>query len=160
MKMFALPDKWISCDLQGCLGQSGERPEHKQAAKEEQSPQFRESKTPLVPYRSGHNHDENVQIVAQNHHDSGHDHKPVDTLEIGIHQNQKREHKVHYQHAEKGQFIIGYPGHKISDLLGNVRIPDQHELGEPKVGPEDAEPEHILGQIVDMTVVHILEIAP
>src|SRR5690606_33425750 len=142
--IFALLDKWIALDLQRCLGQGGEHSEHEQAAKEKQSPQFRESNTPLVPYGGGHHHDENIQIVAQEHHDPTHDHKPIDTLVIGIHKNQQGEHKVHYQHAEKGQFIIGDPGHKISDLLGNVRIPDQHELGEPQVGPEDAETEHEL----------------
>src|SRR5690606_24957690 len=160
MKIPALLHKRISLDAQGYLGQGGEHPEHEQSPKEKQSSQLRQSQTPLISHRGGHYHDKNIQIVSQKHHDPRHNHEPVDPFVFGVHQHQQGEHKGHYNHGGEGHLVVADPRHEIGDLLGDVRIPDQHELGEPQIGPTNSEPKHELGQIMDMAVVHMLQMAP
>ena len=97
------------------------------------------------------------QIVSCQDDQSSHDHEPVHPFELTVHQNKQRKYEVHHHHGE-GQFVVLDPGHEIGDLFRNIRIPDQHELGKPQVGPENTDTEHKFGQIMDMAVGHFFEV--
>src|SRR5436190_15680888 len=60
-------------------------------------------------------------------------------------QKQNNEWPKEPAEHEKGAEVpptSGISGHKVLDLLWNIRVPDQHVLGETDVGPENDEREH------------------
>src|SRR5579859_645110 len=81
-------------------------------------------------------------------------------LGSAAHKNQQRAQKVDYQIQIEDAGIRSFKtGLEINSLLGDVRIPDEHELVEPEIGPEDRKGEHELTKVVQMLLVDILQVA-
>ena len=47
-------------------------------------------------------------------------------------------------------------GYEVGYFLWDIGVPIQEVLGEPKISPEDREPEEVFGQIVQVTVIDML----
>src|SRR5919201_1407213 len=60
------------------------------------------------------------------------------------------EEASYYQQHAKRPPRFSVPGNKELSLLRDVRIPDEHVLAEPDVGPENAEGQHPLPHDVVM----------
>ena len=50
------------------------------------------------------------------------------------------------------------PGLEINGLFRDIRIPDQHELGEPQVGPENRKGKHELTDIMQVLIIGVLQV--
>ena len=155
--MFTLLDERIAFWKQRRLGKRGEYNQKEQSEEEHYWADLGSADVPLVTYCCRHDHIEEVDVMPNEDHDPSHDQDPADALEIGIDQDQDREHEVHDHGAPEKDRIIIDPLDEISNFFRNVRVPDQHELREPKVGPENAESKNELRKIVDMARVDKIE---
>src|SRR5690606_33329828 len=120
---------------------------------------FGSTDKPTVTYRGRHDHVEEVNVVSKQNNGSGHDKNPCDTFKIGIDKDKDREYEVHHDSTPERQCVIVDTGDEISNLFRNVRIPDEHELREPKVSPEYADTKHELSKVMDVARVHILQVS-
>src|ERR1700743_2021324 len=76
-----------------------------------------------------------------------------------LHQDQQRAYKVDYQVQVKYAGIRPVEaGFEVDGLFGDVAVPDEHELVEPEVGPEDREGELELTEVMQVLFVDKLEI--
>src|SRR5882757_3819867 len=108
--------------------------------------------------RTGEDHLVKIQPVTK---DQKYGHKcyraPV-AFRAPLHQDQQGTYKVDYEvQIEYSGIGAVKPHFEINGLLGDVRIPDEHELVEPQVTPEDGEGEHELTKVMQVFFVDILE---
>lgn len=75
-------------------------------------------------------------VAAENHHE-------LRTLfYVGTKEREEGQGEVEEDEEETDEVpVFGVPKKEVTSLLGDVSIPDQEELGERNVGPEDGEGE-------------------
>ena len=75
------------------------------------------------------------------------------------HVDKEGAYKVDYQIQIEDPFIGALePRFEINSFFRNVRVPDEHELVKPQVGPEDGECELELPEVVQVLLVDVFEI--
>lgn len=156
--MFTFLDERVALRHKRRLSHGSENHHDEQACEETHRTDFGKADKPLRTYRCRHDHVEEIKVVATEDTDGCHHENPAHTLEVGIDQDQDREHEVHDQRQPERQREVVDALYEISNFFRDIRIPDQHELREPKVSPEYAEAEHEFGQIVDVAGVDIRQV--
>ena len=76
-----------------------------------------------------------------------------------FHIDQQRGYEIDYEVQIKDPRIRPVkPRFEIDRLLRDIRIPDQHELVEPEITPEDRKGKLILGHIMQMLLIRIFQV--
>lgn len=101
------------------------------------------------------NHLPEIQPVTEDDHDSDENNGSIVTFGVPFHQEQQRSNKVDQEVQEEDWSPLA-PNTRLEvfSFFRHVGVPDQHVLAEPEVGPEDAEREHELAEVVQVFIVH------
>ena len=117
----------------------------------------------ITPQSAWHEHQIEVRPVPTQNGNGHYFHHNHLAFGIARHQAQKWEDEVDSDVEIEQESIAAFKSAQalieVDGFLGEVGIPNQHELREPHIGPEDAEAEHELAQIMDVTGVQSPEVA-
>ena len=78
-----------------------------------------------------------------------------------FHQDQQRSHEIDDEIQVKDPLVGAFKtGLEIDRFLGDIRIPDQHELVEPEIGPEYGKGELEFSEVMQVLLVDIFQVSP
>lgn len=131
------------------------REEAKEAREADQSRDFDPRNPRTVLEELGLDNPDQVDPLGEEHPDRDLHQARLASLRVA---RQKREEGNHEftdeQEHRNGLPVPGHPVHEVHRFFGKIRVPDQHELTEADVGPEDRKGEHKLSAVVQMVIVH------
>src|ERR1700761_6801664 len=132
---------------------------HDQSDKSCRDTEVEEVHRHVIGIRSGENHLVEVQPVPEQQKYGHKSYRRIVPLGTPAHKNQQWSQEVDYQVQIKEPLVSTFePALKINRLFRNIRIPDQHELVEPEVSPEDREGKLKLAQVMQMFLIDIFKI--
>ena len=105
-------------------------------------------------------HLEEIQPVSKDQKYGHKSYRCIVTLGRPGHEDQKRAYKVDYEVQIKDTSVWSVePGLEVNGLFGDVGVPDQHELVEPQITPEDGKSELEFTQVMKVFLVDIFQVA-
>ena len=79
---------------------------------------------------------------------------------VPAHKDQEGRQEVDYQAQIENSCIDSIEaGLEIDRLFRDIGVPDQHELVEPEIGPEDGEGKHELSKVMQMLLIDVWQVA-
>src|SRR5579863_9423012 len=133
---------------------------HDQPDKTQRDPEIEDVHLNMVRVDPGEYHLVKIQPVSK---DQKYGHKcyraPV-PFGPPFHVDQQRGHEVDYEVQIKDPRIRPVkPRFKIDRLLRNIRVPDQHELIEPEIAPEDRKGKLVLRHIMQVLFIGVFQVS-
>jgi hypothetical protein len=108
---------------------------------------------------SGLDHVEEIKPVAEKHNCRSEEQGTKLSFGVVTHQDEERCDEVQQYVTPEEYRIIIHSCSEVDRFLTNVSVPNQHELAEPYVGPENRNGEKVLTKIVEMLLVDTRKVA-
>ena len=114
----------------------------------------------MIGIRTGENHLVEIQPVSEQQKYGHKCYRGIVPFGAAAHKDQQGRQEVDDEVQVKEALVSALePGLEIDRFFGNIRIPDQHELVEPEIGPEDREGKLELAEVMQMLFVDEFKIA-
>src|SRR5580698_5621932 len=132
---------------------------HNQSDKPCRDAEIEEIHRHMIGIRTGENHLVEIQPVSEQQKYGHKSYRRIVPFGSPAHKDQQGSQEVDDQVQVKKPHISALePGLEIDRFFRNIRIPDQHELVEPEIGPEDRKGELKLAQVMQMFLIDIFKI--
>jgi len=153
--------EWVIPGQQGVFAQHLSCLPHDQPHKSQRDTEIEQIHMDLFRECTRKNHLIKVQPVPEDDQYGHESHRCIITFGAPLHKDQQRAKEVDDQVQVENALVGTFePVLEIDGFLGNVGIPDQHKLGKPQVSPENGEGELELAEVMQVLLVHILQVSP
>src|SRR5450631_4365472 len=151
--------KWMILRQQRELAQDPSGLPHDHSHKSQGHSEVKQVQGHTIGKRTGKNHLEKIQPMSEDQQYRHKNYGSIITFGAPFHIDQDRSQEVDDQVEVKGSDIGAFEADlEINGLFGDIRVPDQHELREPQIGPEDRKGELEFTQVMQMFFVDVFQV--
>ena len=153
--------EWVVLGQHREFAQHPRRLPHDQPDKSQCNTEIVQIQRYLVGIMLGEYHLEEIQPVSEYQKYGHKSYRAPVPFRAAFHQDQQRSHEIDDEIQVEDPLVGALKtGLEIDRFLGNIRIPDQHKLVEPEIGPEYGKGELELSEVMQVLLVDVFQVSP